>query len=268
MNAKIVMIAAVLVGALSMWGLTTAGPAQPEPAPPPAPAPAHHDHGTRVSVTAMGRVTATPNRVTVSIGKVAEAALAADAIAQVNATMNELIDQLKALDLPGAMIQTSAVQVWPQYGQNRSNEEPRIVGYQASNTVSVRTDDIERVGEVFDLATKAGANQIHGPMFALQNPERAQRGALRNAVAEAKEKARAIADEMGMTIVRFEEIRESGAEMPRPMYAADAMAMRGAEAATPVEAGEIETTASVTLVARLGGGEHGDDAHGEHDGDE
>ena len=257
MKAKMLIPAAAILAAISMWGFTHA---QPE-AHGMDPQAAHVAHGPIVTVSGLGRVSTKPDRASVSIGKVATAPQAADAIKAVNSTMNELIDQLKRLKLPGAMIQTSSVQVWPEYAPNRGNEQPRITGYRATNSVTVRMDDVNRVGEVFDLATENGANQINGPTFDLQDTERVERGALRKAVADAKGKAQAIAEEMGMTIVAWEEIREGGTDAPQPMYRMDAMAARApGGAGTPVEAGEIETTASVTLVARLGqSAEHGDE---------
>jgi len=265
MKAKMLIPAAAILAGLAMWGFT---PSQPE-AHDPGAHPAHLVHGPVVTVSGLGRVSAKPNRASMSIGKVATAPQAAEAIKAVNSTMNELIDQLNRLRLPGAMIQTSSVQVWPEYAPNRGNEQPRITGYRATNSVTVRMDDVNRIGEVFDLATDNGANQISGPTFDLQNTERAERAALRKAVADAKGKAQAIAEEMGMTIVAWEEIREGGTDAPQPMYRMEAMAGRAAGGAgTPVEAGEIETTASVTLVARLApapGGAH--DGHEGHDED-
>lgn len=262
MNAKILVPAAAVLAAVSMWGFTAAQPERPDEAMPPA----AHGHGPLVSVRGEGRVASAPDRVSVSIGTVARAPQAADAISTANSTMNELIDQLKRLRLPGAMIQTSTVQVWPEYTPNRGNDEPRITGYRATNAVTVRIDDVSRVGEVLDLAAESGANQINGPTFDLQNPQLNQRRALRHAVADAKDKAQAIAEEMGMTIVAWEEIRESGTDMPQPMYRMDAMTARVGGASTPVEVGEIETTASVTMIARLGpGGDHNDDGHHEED---
>lgn len=207
--------------------------------------------GPLVSVSATGRVSSVPDRATVSVGTTAQAKDASAAMSQVSSTMSELIDELKSLDLPGAKIQTSSVQLYPVYGPNNGNDEPRVVGYRASNSVSVRTDDVERIADVLDLATRLGANQINGPTFELQDANGVQRGALREAVAEAKKKAQAIAEAMDMKIVRWEEISEAGSNTPRPMaYRGEAMMMSG-RASTPIEAGEIETTATVTLVARL-----------------
>lgn len=251
MNARVLVAGTALLALSSAWILMPTS-AQGEFQPDRAAQGSDFKGGPLVSVSATGRVNATPDRASVSIGSSAQADTAATAIEQVNSTMNELIDELKRLDLPGRQIQTSSIQLYPVYAQqDRNDGNRRIVGYRATNNVSVRTDDVARIADVLDLATRIGANQISGPMFELKDADGAQRDALRRAVAEAKKKAQAIAEEMDMKIVRWEEISEAGSNPPRPMmYGGEMMAMRGS-AATPVEPGEIETTATVTLVARL-----------------
>lgn len=250
MTRKLVISAVALLAGMTIFGFTVSPTNQPDTTV--RPAPSHDSFGPLVSVNASSSVTSAPDRVRMSIGTVAVAVHAENAISSVNATMSELIDEIKRLNLPGVMIQTSAVQVWPQYGSNRNDQPPRIENYRASNTVTVRFDDVGRTGDLFDLAAKAGANQINGPSFELKDNDGAQRDALRQAVAQAKRKVQAIAEEMDMQIVRFEEIHESGSDRPQPVYRAEAMTMRGGQTLTPVEGGEIETSASVTIIARLG----------------
>lgn len=250
MNVKVLIAGTTLLALASLCGLApTLAQGQFRPDNPNQEA--VYKGGPLVSVSATGRVSTTPDRASVSIGTNAQAKTAAAAIEKVNSTMSELIDQLKALELPGARIQTSSVQLYPVYGPHNGVDQPRIVAYQASNSVSVRTDDIASIASVLDLAVRMGANQINGPMFELRDADGAQRDALRLAVAEAKRKAETIAQAMDMKILRWEEISEAGSMAPGPMvYAGEMMAMRDS-VSTPVEAGEIETTATVTLVARL-----------------
>ncbi|MCL4221797.1 MAG: SIMPL domain-containing protein [Phycisphaerales bacterium] len=250
MKLRLLVAGTSLLALGSIWGLAPTqvqDQNQPERLRPEA----EYQGGPLVSVSATGRISTAPNRASVSLGATAQAKTAAAAVEKVNSTMSELIDQLKALELPGARIQTSSVQLYPVYGPHNGIDQPRIVAYQASNSVSVRTDDVASIASVLDLAVRVGANQINGPVFELQNSDRVQREALRLAVAEARSKAEVIAEAMNMKIVCFEEVSEVASISPSPMlYGGDVMAMREA-VSTPVEVGEIETSATVTLVARL-----------------
>jgi len=93
-------------------------------------------------------------------------------------------------------VQTVRLVLSPIYSSRcqGDTQEPRIVGYRASNTVSVRTDDLSLVAPVIDAALDAGANQLEGVSFGLQDDQVVKQQALRQAIEEAHGKADAMAD--------------------------------------------------------------------------
>lgn len=227
------------------------------------PAPDRHQHpgqdGTIVTVQGEGEVRLQPDRAAITIGVSAQAETAEEVQKQVSAAMDRVLREVKGLDLPGALLTTSGISLNPVFDNSPRRtgnqfEEPRIVGYRASNTVNVRMDDVARVGEVIDSAAGAGSNTIHGIQFMLQDENSAQRDALRDAVAKARAKADTIADAIGRPINAILEISEGGAV--RPIFpgrgGAEMFSVRAAaDVSTPVEAGEIVVRASVTMTVRL-----------------
>jgi len=121
----------------------------------------------------------------------------------------------------------------------------------ARNTVEVRVDAIERVGELLEIAGASGATSLGGVRFDLKDRSKLEREALRLAVADARGKAEAIAAGAGRTIdriVRIEEQGVSGGPVP-VMFRREAQMT--AAVAPPIEAGQTELRAQVTLTAVL-----------------
>jgi uncharacterized protein len=130
-------------------------------------------------------------------------------------------------------------------------ENRRVPGqFVARNSIEVRVDDIARAGEIVDVAVQGGATEVSGIRFDLKRREAAEREALRLAVTDARGRAEAAAAGAGRTldrIVRVEEQRgDSGA--PRPLMA---MSRQAAAPETPVQPGEIEIRAQVTLTVAM-----------------
>lgn len=209
-----------------------------------------------LSVSGSGMTSAAPDHATVRIGVVAQQEDAAAAQAQVNRLAQAAINAIKNAGIQADDITTLGITLSPVYAprQPRPNaepEEPRIVGYRASNTVQVDLDDLEKVGPVIDAAVAAGANNIQDVSFSLRNDTRQRQEALRLAVQEARSKAEAIADALGVRLGSVQQVNESGVSIIRPQaYYARGGAMM-AEASTPVEPGQVQVQANVTIEYNL-----------------
>jgi hypothetical protein len=156
-------------------------------------------------------------------------------------------------------IRTSDLSLWPVYDQPQPDDRgmmrpPNIVGYQASNVISVELEDLTKIGAVIDASVAAGANQLQGVEFGLRNDLRARSEALRRAVAAARTKADVLAQAAELQLGPLVELNEGGVDFqppPQPMYGRMAMDMA---AETNVQPGQLTVTARVTLVYRLRGG--------------
>jgi uncharacterized protein len=214
-----------------------------------------------ISVTGDGRVSADPDLAVVRLGFSAQAAEAAAVQNQVNERMQKVIEAVKEI-VPREQIQTSSLNLYPVYSEQRpirgedpQPQEPRIVGYRSDMSVVVRVKELARVGDVIDAGLAAGANRLDGISFELENETQARAQALQRAVRSAQEKARAIAAALDVELMGVAEAIEGGAQVISPMYdrAAGMEMLRAQAAGTPVEGGQIQVNASVTLRYRMSG---------------
>jgi uncharacterized protein YggE len=216
-----------------------------------APALADDELPRRLVVSGTGEASARPDVAVISAGVVAQASTAAAALAENTGAMNRVLEQLRTSGLPAEDVQTAQFSVTPLYERRRpeaeTTEPPKIVGYQVSNQVTARIRDLDRLGGVLDALVSAGANSISGPSFDITNPNTLLDQARDAAVADALAKASRYAAAAGVELGEILSIEEGGSYAPpRPMMRAEAMA-----ASVPIEPGQTELSASVTVVFEI-----------------
>lgn len=207
-------------------------------------------------VSASAEVSIQPDHAVVRLGVLAEAPDAADAQNRVNESMQRVLDAMRGLGVTEQALRTEDLSLYPVYGNQRFSErgepqEPRIVGYRASNVVSVEVVEQATIGAVIDAGIGAGANQLQGVSFGVRNDAGARAEAMRLAVEEARIQADAIAAALGMRITGVREVVAGEYDVRPPMpFAGQRLAAD--VAATPVQPGEVDVTASVTVTYAIG----------------
>ena len=238
-----------LLASLALAPLLLAAPAQADAPAPTASAPT-------LTLTAEGHSTRTPDVATFTAGVSTTGTSAAKALASNAAAMIRVIAALKATGVEARDIQTSNISLNPVFDQRPYNAAdttpPRITGYTASNSVSIRQRNLAAFGKVIDTLVGAGANQVNGPNFALDNPDAAQDEARRDAVAKARARADLYAAAAGLKVTRILSISEGGHDSG-PIARPFARMMVQAVPVTVVEAGEQDITAQVTIRFELAG---------------
>jgi uncharacterized protein YggE len=227
----------LFIAGLLLVASAIAGVAQPRfghsatPAPP----------AKTITVTGNGSVTTVPDRATFGFTIETRAKTATAALTQNSNDATAVIAALKATGVPAANLQTSQVSLMPQSSQDGTT----IVGYVASNSVTVRTP-LANAGKIVDAAVGAGANGVSGPSLDVADQDTLYRDALHKAVDDAKLKAQSLADAAGLSLGGALTISEGGTASP-PLPIADKMSAVG----TPIEAGtqEIQASATVTYAA-------------------
>lgn len=206
---------------------------------------------TALSLSAEGETTATPDMATISFGVQTQAKTAAEALRANNVRMTAVLAALKSAGIAIKDIQTSNLNLSPQYTY-ANNQPPVLNGYQASDQVSVKIEDVAQTGPTVDAVVKAGVNQIDSINFGLKNENAALDAARQNAVATLAQRAQLYAAATGMHISRLVAIEEGAPESiaPRPVYAMARMAVP-AEAHTPVESGELKLSVTVSATYEL-----------------
>lgn len=216
-----------------------------------APAAAQDARQPERSVTTTGQasVKIVPDRAWVNVGIEVRAQRPADVQRQAALVMQAIQKELKALGIPEDAIRTISFSLNADW--DYSNNRRTLRGYVLSNMVEVKVDDLTKVGEVLDKSIAAGGNQIHGVRWDLQDRDRAERDALRQAVEDAKQRAEVAVAAAGAKLGAVLRINEQRYDSPRPMY--DVAMMRSSAPApppapaTPVSPGEIEVRASVVV---------------------
>ncbi|SEJ23245.1 hypothetical protein SAMN05518849_1046 [Sphingobium sp. AP50] len=205
-----------------------------------------------VTLNVTESVEAAPDIATVGTG-VQTRAMTAQAAMQDNAAKTEkLIAALAKAGIAKKDIQTSGINLSAQYdysNQDGKADGPRFIGYEASNQLTVKLRDIKKVGASLDAFVAAGATNINGPTFSIDDPSPLIVQARGTAIKSAKAQADFYAQAAGYRSARLVAISESnsGGQPPMPM-AMTARFKADAAPVTPVEPGQV--SASVTLTVQ------------------
>ncbi|WP_299191972.1 SIMPL domain-containing protein [uncultured Erythrobacter sp.] len=213
-------------------------------------------NATEVQVTANGpvielsvfeSVTAEPDLVTIGAGVTTQAPTAVEALRQNAAEMQRVIDRIRALGVAEEDIQTTGISLNAQYDYDRDSRQQIFRGYQVSNRVSVKLRDIEGTGRALDALVSAGATDLSGPSFSIENDEEAKALARERAVERAERRAQAYAAMYGYDGVRVLAVSET-IQGRGPVPQIEMRAMAAADVAnTPVQPGQVSTGVSITI---------------------
>jgi uncharacterized protein len=204
-----------------------------------------------IRVTGDARVSARPDRVQVDVGVVTQATHSQEAAAGNARAVDAVLGAVRAAAGPAAQLKTVSYSLSPDYQYHPNGGEPTITGYTATNVVEVTLDELAKVGNVIDAATRSGANRVQGVRFTLRDPEAVRAEALRQAATSARGEAEVLAAALGLRIVRVLTVEETSPRIVpvRPMAALRVAG--GAEAPTPVESGTLDVSAQVTLTLEV-----------------
>jgi uncharacterized protein YggE len=206
-----------------------------------------------VTLNVTESVEAAPDVVTVGTGVETRAPTAKQAMADNAGQMTSLIAAIAKAGIAKKDIQTSGVRLSAQYDYSGRNPDgtqapPKFVGYEASNQLSVKPRDVAKLGDLLDKMVAAGATNISGPNFAIDDPSPLLVQARGAALKSAKAQADFYAQQAGYGSARLLSISESNSGGMPPM---PVMAMRmkaDSVVATPIEPGQV--AASVTLTVQ------------------
>jgi uncharacterized protein YggE len=190
-----------------------------------------------VTVSGTGSVSAVPDLAEISAGVETRGATAQEALNANSNAMRKVIDAIRAAG--GKDVTTQIVSLSPRVGP-----EGQPDGFTAVNVVSAKVD-LDAAGKVIDAAVAAGANTVYGPSLSLSEASKLYREALKQAVADARDRASVLAAAAGRQLGRVTAISEGGS-VAIPL-AEKAVADSGA----PVVSGPQETIATVTVSFEL-----------------
>lgn len=199
-----------------------------------------------IAVTASGTASYVPDHATVMVEVRTDAETPPAAALQNAERMERVLAALRRQGHAADRITTTGYAVQPRISYEARTQT--IIGYTAVNAVTVRLDDVARVGATLDTALAAGATRVRGVRFEAADPERLRRQALERAVAAARQDAESLARAAGGTLGALVQLSTDPAGRPLEYVRAAATTFAtsppvpppGAE--TPVSAGEQELT--------------------------
>jgi uncharacterized protein YggE len=206
-----------------------------------------------ISVTGEATISAAPDLAQIDGGVTSEAKTAREAAEANNAAMGKVLLALKGVGIEEKDFQTSRLSLQPESAPNRSGGgAPTIVGYRASNRVTVRLRDVSKLAGVIDAMVGAGANDIGGISFKVSNASKLLDDAREQALADARRKAEIYARAAGVSLGAPLSIAEETNAAP---VSYRRMAVGMAVAPTPVAPGEetLQVMVSVSWAIKPAG---------------
>lgn len=239
--ATVALIAALALALLALALALIALPAGGDAA---APAGSAAD---TVTASGTGTTQAAPDTAEMSFGVTTSSSNAKAALDDASKVAARIASAVKKQGIADKDIQTRDVSVYPQTSEE--NGKQVITGYQASLSVQVKVRDISRLGEVISAANDVGANTISGPSFTVSDATPFRAGAIKEAVADARKSAEAMAAAAGKSVGAVLSMSSSDVGfVPGPMRDMALPAMGGS---VPIEPGQLDITANVVVVFEL-----------------
>lgn len=203
--------------------------------------------GPVVELTITETVTADPDLATVGAGVTTIAQTAVDAMQQNNNQMALVVERLEQLGVDEDDIQTTGINLNAEFDWDEATRQQRFRGYRASNRVTVKLRDIARTGRALDALVQAGANDISGISWSIEDPDPAREQAREAAYRKARERALGYARLSGYSDLRLLEVNETVSQ-GRPMqYDIVATAASVRNESMPIRPGQVETGVTVTV---------------------
>lgn len=199
------------------------------------------------SVTGQGEVAAEPDLAYVTLGVESRQPTMAQARADVSATVERVLALTKSLKIDPKLVNSTRVQVQPEYSWNEQDRKRVLLGYMVSRQVQVELRDLEQLGALLERAVDAGVNQVNDPVLDSSKRKELEREAMTRAVQDARLNAETLARAAGVKLGAVRALNASSSGPVVPMYKSRVMM---ADAAGAPEAsyqpGDMKFSASVS----------------------
>lgn len=216
--------------------------------------------GNVITVDGQGSVLAIPDiaRITFSVSE--EADTAKDAQERAATKVNAAFETLKGLAIEERDIKTISYSLSPKYSRPQPcfnglcpDYEQTIVGYTVSQTVEVKVRDTAKAGDVLSALADAGASNLFGPNFTIDDPDALKAEAREQAIEDARAKAKRLADDLGVRLVRVTGFWENGGgpiPFAEKVYGLGGDSSRSTAPSVPTGENEVMVTVSITYEIR------------------
>ncbi len=199
-----------------------------------------------ITFSGHGEVTAVPDIANIYFTISKDASTVKDAQAGVAEIEKKALDALKVKGVAEKDIKTADASVNPKYEYKQAvcpqgasycgNSNQVIVGYTASESITVKVRNVDASGDIMQALGTAGVSNLNGPNFAIDNEDAVKTEARKKAINDAREKAEALAKDLGVHLGKIASFSENGSTPI--MYAQSAM-MKDSAVIAPAAPAEI-----------------------------
>lgn len=221
---------------------------------------AYTEHGTigralrdrdTITIEGQGKVTGQPTLAQVDVGLYSEGTDVPDVQQQNAKKVNAIIDAMKALGIAEKDLQTNNYSIYPRYDYAGGTQ--KVIGYAVSQNVDVKVRDLTKIGVVLTQVTQAGANQVNGVNFTIDDPTQLKQEARKKALDDARKKAQELADALGVKVVRVVTFSESsGTPGPMPYNFKGLSAVQSAAPVAPdIQPGTLDLTSTISVTFEI-----------------
>jgi uncharacterized protein YggE len=168
---------------------------------------------TKINVSGNSTINVSADQIKISLSVINTGKIPEKIIKENAGKMNVLIKALNDIGLTGKEIKTSDYNLSPNWASKPENPDKnrasKIIDYTVSNTLSIKTEKLELTGKIIETVVNKGANKIEFINYDLRKPEKYKTEAIRQAIANAKIYAIAIAESTGIKIGKIQAINMS-----------------------------------------------------------
>lgn len=195
----------------------------------------------KIIVTGKGQVTVTPDLAILQLGVQTTGEDVTEAQSENARISQNVLDSIRQLGITDIKTYQYSINKIIDYVDGRQIDR----GYQVSNIIEIRTEDLNNVGTIIDTAVQNGANKVNSVNFDVAQPQLYYQEALNLAVDNAIQKAQSIVMGLGIMMTPIPILITENSNVPIPYQGA--IAFREGAVATPIESGNKQIDASVTV---------------------
>ncbi len=174
----------------------------------------------------------------------------AQAMSENTAKMNEIIDSMKNLGVEEKDLKTTAFDIYVRYNYLETGTRV-LAGYEITQSLQVKIRDLEKIGQIIQSATNAGANQVGNLSFTIDNEDEFKKQAREEAINKAKAKAKELANQLGVDLVRIIGFYENGEPVYYDNYSMKEAVGIGGGGVPQIETGENKISVSVSITYEI-----------------
>ncbi len=200
------------------------------------------------TIEGEGKVSGAPTLAEISFGLLSEGADVARIQQENTQKVNAMVAAVKQMGITEKDIQTSQYSINPKYDYKDGTS--KIVGYQVSQSVSLKLRDLSKIGDVLTKVGQMGGNQVSGPTFTIDDPSSLKQEARMKALEDARKKAEALSGVLGVRVGRVVTFSESSNSPipPMPVMYREMAMDAAAQVANPtIEAGSLDVRSNVSV---------------------